>query len=300
MDTTKALIEKYKLSEDEHKKIYELIEKQIFKDMVPSENPTAIIVGTQSGAGKGGLIQFSREEVEKVGENIKIITTDEYKPFHPRAIEIARKHPTQYVKIVEVDAGLWTGEILQKAINEKFSFIFECTLKNNRIMERIKELKNNGFKVILRSLAVPRMESMLSIFERYQCQMDTLGFGRLVTSENHDKSYDGMRNVIEEIEESKLCDNVEIYLRGRKVNEPKLVYSSTKDFNKYYNSKNALDKYRNQEEDKMTEKMVRNRIDCLKDAFMKRNANVEEFEQLGKLEILYKDIYNSKKIKSLD
>ncbi|MNT77341.1 hypothetical protein D3C72_2164430 [compost metagenome] len=50
----------------------------------------------------------------------------------------------------------------------------------------------------------------------------------------------------------------------------------------------------------MKEKTVRNRIDYLRDSFMKRNANEEEFTQLEKLEILYKEIYNSKNFQSLD
>ena len=64
-----------------------------------------------------------------------LITTDEYKPYHPNAIEIARKYPTEYVEIVEQDAGPWTGSIMKKAIDDRHNFIFEGTLKNDRILD---------------------------------------------------------------------------------------------------------------------------------------------------------------------
>lgn len=294
METLKELLDKYRLSTEKHNEIYKIIENEVFMDIKPSKNPLAIIVGTQSGAGKGGLIQFSRDEVERRGESIKIITTDDYKPYHPNATEIAQKYPTQYVQIVESDAGRWTGEILQKAINEKYNFIFECTLKNNRILERMKELKENGFTVILRSLAVPGIESLISIFERYECQMKTLGFGRLVTNEYHDLSYDGMRDVIEEIEKSDLCDNIEIYVRGKKIAEPKIVYSTDKNLNIDYNAKIALDKYRKQEEDKMKDETVKKRIQLLRESCLERNANKDEMNQLDNLEKTYNKIYKSK------
>lgn len=57
------------------------------------------------------------------------------------AIEIAKKYPTKYVEIVEQDASNSTGRILKKAIKDKYNFIFEGTLKNERILNRISEMR---------------------------------------------------------------------------------------------------------------------------------------------------------------
>lgn len=137
------LTEQYKLSEKEHNEIYNIIEKLIFNNVTPVDNPTAIIVGAQPGSGKGSLIGYSKSTFKD--NNIVIITTDDYKPFHPKAGEIAMKHPTKYCEIVEKDSAKWTNEILNYAIKNKYNFIFECTLRNERIIERMKELK----KIIL-------------------------------------------------------------------------------------------------------------------------------------------------------
>ena len=115
---------KYKLSDREHTNIYKTIENEVFNKCEPSSQPIAIIVGGQPGSGKGSVISYSKKEIEEQGKCIIIITTDEYKPYHPNAIEVARRYPTEYVEIIEQDAGLWTGKILKKAIDDKYNFIF--------------------------------------------------------------------------------------------------------------------------------------------------------------------------------
>ena len=197
-----SIKDKYKLSEEEHNKIYKEIEKEVFVNSTPQDEPIAIIVGGQPGCGKGGIIAYTKNQVEANGKCIILITTDEYKPYHPNAIEIARKYPTEYVEIVEQDAGPWTGSIMKKAIDDKHNFIFEGTLKNDRILDRIQELKQNGFNVTVRVLAVPRLESLLTVHERYEKQMEVLTYGRLISIEHHNKAYDGIPAVVDKIEKS--------------------------------------------------------------------------------------------------
>ena len=192
-----SIKDKYKLSEEEHNKIYKEIEKEVFVNSTPQDEPIAIIVGGQPGCGKGGVIAYTKNQVEANGKCIILITTDEYKPYHPNAIEIARKYPTEYVEIVEQDAGPWTGSIMKKAIDDKHNFIFEGTLKNDRILDRIQELKQNGFNVTVRVLAVPRLESLLTVHERYEKQMEVLTYGRLISIEHHNKAYDGIPAVLQ-------------------------------------------------------------------------------------------------------
>ncbi len=95
--------------------------------------------------------------------NVVIITTDDYKPFHPKANEIARKFPTKYSSIVEQDSALWTNKVLHEAMKKKYNFIFEVTFRNERILSTIQELKEQGFNVIIRGLAVPELESLLTL-----------------------------------------------------------------------------------------------------------------------------------------
>lgn len=277
-----SIKDKYKLSEEEHNKIYKEIEKEVFVNSTPQDEPIAIIVGGQPGCGKGGVIAYTKNQVEANGKCIILITTDEYKPYHPNAIEIARKYPTEYVEIVEQDAGPWTGSIMKKTIDDKHNFIFEGTLKNDRILDRIQELKQNGFNVTVRVLAVPRLESLLTVHERYEKQMEVLTYGRLISIEHHNKAYDGIPAVVDKIEKSGLC-TVEVYLRGDEIGKPVKVYSSKEKNERFPTARIALEEYR-KSEGKETIKTAKTRVNKLRESFVKRNAKESELKQLDELE----------------
>ena len=277
-----SIKDKYKLSEEEHNKIYKEIEKEVFVNSTPQDEPIAIIVGGQPGCGKGGVIAYTKNQVEANGKCIILITTDEYKPYHPNAIEIARNYPTEYVEIVEQDAGPWTGSIMKKAIDDKHNFIFEGTLKNDRILDRIQELKQNGFNVTVRALAVPRLESLLTVHERYEKQMEVLTYGRLISIEHHNKAYDGIPAVVDKIEKSGLC-TVEVYLRGDEIGKPVKVYSSKEKNERFPTARIALEEYR-KSEGKATIKTAKTRVNKLRESFVKRNAKESELKQLDELE----------------
>lgn len=277
-----SIKEKYKLSDEEHNKIYKKIEKEVFANSTPQDQPIAVIVGGQPGCGKGGVIAYTKNQVEAKGKCIILITTDEYKPYHPNAIEIARKYPTEYVEIVEQDAGPWTGSVMKKAIDYKHNFIFEGTLKNERILDRIQELKQNGFNVTVRALAVPRLESLLTVHERYEKQMEVLTYGRLISIEHHNKAYDGIPAVVDKIEKSGLC-TVEVYLRGDEIGKPIRVYSSKEKNERFPTARIALEEYRKLEEQE-TRKTAKTRVNKLRESFIKRNAKESELKQLDELE----------------
>lgn len=277
-----SIKDKYKLSEEEHNKIYKKIESEVFVNSTPQDEPIAIIVGGQPGCGKGGVIAYTKNQVEANGKCIILITTDEYKPYHPNAIEIARNYPTEYVEIVEQDAGPWTGSIMKKAIDDKHNFIFEGTLKNDRILDRIQELNQNGFNVTVRALAVPRLESLLTVHERYEKQMEVLTYGRLISIEHHNKAYDGIPAVVDKIEKSGLC-TVEVYLRGDEIGKPVKVYSSKEKNERFPTARIALEEYR-KSEGKETIKTAKTRVNKLRESFVKRNAKESELKQLDELE----------------
>lgn len=218
------LFKKYKLTEEEHNEYYETIKRIYVGGKTPQKNPIAIIVGGQTGAGKSGILGYSSKMFED--DNVIIINSDEIKPFHPKSEEIARDYPQLYTKITDQESNTWTSRLFEDSRREKYNIIFEGTMKNNRIAdESIKELKELGYTVIVRGLAVCDLESRISILERYEGQVATKGWGRLVVPEHHNQTYMGMPNTIDYIEKSGLYDVLEIYARGDEPTKPILVYS---------------------------------------------------------------------------
>ena len=281
------LINRYKLSEKEHNDIYQIIKKMVYENKRSVQNPIAIIVGAQPGSGKGSLIGYSRKMFPD--NNVIIISSDDYKPFHPKAGEIAKKFPTAYLSVVEKDSARWTSKILQEAIQNKYNFIFEATLKNERILERMRELKENGFDVVVRGMAVSYLESLLSVYERYEKQVEARSWGRFFDPLNYNYIYKNIPNTIEAIEKSNDCDALEIYKRGEDIKFPQLIYATYKKEYKakfkdfltdekfeYHTAKEAMIRYRNQEIENM--EGIHDRVKKLEEAFKRRKTTQEEKE----------------------
>lgn len=218
------ILKKYKLSDQEHDYYYEIIKRFYLQDKLPVENPIAVIIGGQTGAGKSGLIGYSTEMFED--NNVIIINSDEIKPFHPHGEEIARNYPKLYTKITDQESNTWTSKLFEELRREKYNIIFEGTMKNNRIAdESITELQELGYTVVVRGLAVCDLESRMSVLERYEGQVNYKGWGRLVVTEHHNQTYEGMPRTINYIEENDKYDVLEIYSRGSKPDKPTLIYS---------------------------------------------------------------------------
>lgn len=222
------ILEKYKLTEEEHNELYKMIKRIWTASNFPVENPIAVIIGGQTGAGKSGIISYSQKMFED--GNVVVINSDEIKPFHPKGEEIAKNYPDLYTKITDQESNTWTSQLFEDVRNEGYNIIFEGTMKNNRVAdEAIVELMKKGYTVIVRGLAVCDLESRLSIHERYEAQVATKGWGRLVVKEHHNQTYEGMPNTIDYIERQKRYDILELFRRGENPDAPELVYASLRE-----------------------------------------------------------------------
>ena len=140
MENEEEILKKYKLTEQEHENYYKLI-KQIWTDeKYPVDNPIAVIIGGQTGAGKSGIIAYSKKMF--FDDNVVVINSDEIKPFHPKSSEIARLYPQLYTKITDQESNTWTSKLFEETRNNGYNIIFEGTMKNNRVAdEAIEELR---------------------------------------------------------------------------------------------------------------------------------------------------------------
>lgn len=293
------ILKKYKLAEDEHNEYYDTIKRIYIGGKTPQKNPIAIIVGGQTGAGKSGILGYSSKIFGD--NNVIIINSDEIKPFHPKSEEIAKLYPQLYTKITDQESNTWTSRLFEELRREKYNIIFEGTMKNNRIAdESITELKKLGYTVVVRGIAVCDLESRISILERYEGQVATKGWGRLIIPEHHNQTYMGMPNTIDYIEKNGLYDVLEIYARGEIPSEPILVYANHNKGNKakideilkdkayiskksrkygYNNAKNAINGSR-EEEYKYVIPQAKKRLKEVLESMKKRDASNVEKEMI--------------------
>ncbi len=219
------IFEKYKLSPEEHKKIGDLISKIMLSGKTPVEKPTAIIDIGPPGSGKTGLNGYALKQFEN--DNLIIINNDELRPFHPKADEIAGLYPEYYTKITNEESKFWTDDLMDKAIEGRYNVLYEGTGRKIEIFKRMIS-KMQGYKIIVRAMAVNDLNCLMSIVERYEGQVQEKGWGRMVSDKTFYKAYDDeMLNTIDTFEKSGIVDVVEVYMRGKKPSEPIRIYSST-------------------------------------------------------------------------
>lgn len=308
------ILRKYKLTDEEHEEYYQTIKRIYVGGKTPQKNPVSIIVGGQTGAGKSGILGYSTKMFRD--DNVIIINSDEIKPFHPKSEEIAKLYPDLYTKITDQESNTWTSRLFEELRREKYNIIFEGTMKNNRIAdESITELQDLGYTVVVRGIATCGLESRMSILERYEGQVRTKGWGRLVTPAHHNQTYAGMPNTIEYIEQTGKYDVLEILARGETPDEPITIYamhnpSKEEKIKKALKGKKAVSKYtrrfgyanaksavlgsREEENDRVVP-TLQARIKEVLDSMVNRNASNEEKNIVLELMEDYKELILKKK-----
>lgn len=206
---------KYKLSQERHDNIYKLLEQRVFGGKESCEFPVAVVLGGQPGAGKSVLIENSIKEFEN--SNFVIINGDEYRRVHPYAKEILNYNEEDFAFYTDPDVRIWTNNLFNKAIEEKYNLIFEGTMRTNAICKTLKRIKENGFNVKIKVLSVNAIDSLLSTMERYEEQKNAEGHGRMTPPESHRAAYYGMLDTLEEIEKEKYFDILEVLTRNEEI-----------------------------------------------------------------------------------
>lgn len=234
----------FKVEENDHEKIKAVILKMLLQGKSKVKDPVIIIDIAPTGSGKTQLNQYGKKNFKD--NNIIILNSDEFKHFHPNVEYLAKNHPKDYTKITDQETNYWTPSIFAYLLKNYYNIIFEGTGRNSRILQTIKEQMAN-YKVIVRGMAVDKLNCYISIVDRFLGQIEKNGYGRLVDPEHLGVTYTNMPEVIQEIEDANLPNLiVEVYRRGKvfekdgvkMYEDPQKIYSSEE--NHYKTSKTAV------------------------------------------------------------
>lgn len=277
---------KYKLTEEEHNRISEEIKKIVLYDKYPVACPKAIIDIAPPASGKTGLNSYGNQKF--ADSNVVIVNSDELKPFHPQIDEIAKLYPQYYTKVTDQESNTWTSDLLETALQEGYNVIFEGTGRNARILETIKQ-KMQNHQVIVRGMAVHELNCLISLLERYEYQVTTRGWGRLVTLDHFYETYNEMPNTIDIIEKSRAIDAVEIYKRGELPHQPVKIYDSRDEqIGRFPNAKYAVLGGRNEDE-RYANENFENKINDIINLLDRDNITEEEKSVFLKIRKLHND-----------
>ncbi len=205
------LKERYQIGEHETKAIFNEYLLPSLKFYAPATNPTAVIVGGQPGAGKSSLIEFVKNEFS---DNIVECNADQYRQLHPKAKEILYHYENLFPNLTTELAQSLNLMLRNECKKQGLNFVLEITMSNgagaNATIQGIKEI---GYICNVDLLAVNEKWSRLGTIERLEAQRATERFGRVVSSEFHDRRYNEMPLAVKEVAEKKLYDNIRLFGR---------------------------------------------------------------------------------------
>lgn len=203
---------RFQLSPRKHATLYEKIERHHFKDTAPAEQPQAIILGGQPGAGKSGLLEASKQGF--ADRNVVTINGDELRYYHPQYLAIQKADERRFAELTDPHARPWTKQLFDRTIETRRNVVFEGTMREaGPITETMRRLKAAGYYVVARVIAANERDSMAGIHRRYEEQKAAKGFGRWSNVQAHNDAYKGMPTTLEYIEHHKLADRVQVYDR---------------------------------------------------------------------------------------
>lgn len=282
----KKLMEKYILSEEEHKAILEDIKKASYEGKTKVENPKFIIVLAQTGAGKSNLTS----SIYSNDDNLVIIDSDKYKAYRHDNKDILRDHFAEYAYLTAPDAYLHRDEMLKDAMS-KYNILIECAPSGkDGLFVDIDRIQQAGYTVEIHVLGVSSLNSSLSVHERYEDLLErNSNVAKLTSLDRHDDSFTSLNEAVKENQNKK---NVKIcvYKRGENgKSAPEKVYDSSNDDKRFSCAYEALQYTQNCDLDKTMEQ-ASTRIGKLKDKMIARMAPANQIMQLLKILGRYEEI----------
>lgn len=175
------------------------------------DRPKAIILAGQPGAGK---TKMRKEAVESFDakEGFVAIDTDELRASHPRYKTFAKENDRTAAARVQKDASQWSDELIQDTIDARCNLLVDGTLKTpDNARSLCTQLKENGYEVEIRALAVPIEDSEMRIYSRYERQREELGTGRWVPKGIQHEAYPGMVESLRVVEDEGLAGTMKVY-----------------------------------------------------------------------------------------
>lgn len=206
----------YALSEAENERIFR---DRIAPTVLPaslgrSPEPTAIILGGQPGAGKTGLFHKSADELWAKGPTVAI-DGDKLRSFHPQYASLQRLEPLRAADHTNHDSGRWVEKLIEEAKQRGINLVIESTMRRPEVFEKTaSELREAGYRIEARALAVNERVSWQSVHSRYEAMIAAGEAPRFTIRESHDAGAKGVRETLAQIEEKGLADRVSVYARG--------------------------------------------------------------------------------------
>ena len=227
---------KYDLSEEEIENGINKRMKDIYQETTPSTSPKYIVICAGPGAGKTGVENLRKSQLEKKGEKPAVLGADKVSQYHPHYEDALKELPEECYRITRQFIRPAMPKIFTKVKEANRSILNERALnKGKRDYDLINELREARYRIIVDIIATDEFVSRLSCYERAASELESGISPRGVSEKTHQEMYNGFVKEVYELIQNGMCDEVNVFTRGEKINEPKLIYklgdNNYRDFN---------------------------------------------------------------------
>lgn len=190
---------------------YKGVERDALAETQAQDKPKAILLGGQPGSGKSVLAAEAARELRDQGGAV-VIDADRMREENPRYKQLSRDDPQHAADRTQKEAGEWATRLTMAAAENRRNLVVDGTMRSpENIRDLAVRLKEGGYEVEARVMAVSAETSMTRARLRFEEQVAERGTGRFVNREQHDGAYAGMAQTVAALEREKLVDSVRLY-----------------------------------------------------------------------------------------
>lgn len=206
------LVKKYELPDKQIQQIQNHIIKTETYNKYAVDSPKTIILGAQPGSGKTELQKIAEQEFKY---NAVICNPDNFRDFHPQALEIKKNHERLYPELTSKYAHRWNLGLQRHCRENRLNYILETTFKDGQqLNQTISAIKTHNFDVDIMLLSVNAKLSIVGIHARFEDQKRRKDFGRSVSLTEHNMRYNAIPLALKEVADAALFNNISIYGRN--------------------------------------------------------------------------------------
>lgn len=199
------------LTDNELHRLYRAVEVADISRTAHQETPIAIMTGGQPGSGKTGLTGIALQELALRGGAV-VIDADRMREYNPDYRRLMASDPEHAADLTHPTAAQWANQLRDRAIFERRNLVVDGTMRDPNDVARVaKQLKDAGYIVDARVMAVPGDVSFAHARLRYESLDNEAQAGRVVNQRQHDAAYAGVPQSLERLEANKLVDRITIY-----------------------------------------------------------------------------------------
>lgn len=201
-------------SSEQYERAYQKIKNRVTDEISSVQNPTAIVLGGQPGAGKSSLY---KEADIRFRKNIAHIDIDKFREYHPDAAEL-NKVPETYGQNTNEFAGAVVDRLIDELGEKRFNMIIESSMKSpNAAFQNYDLLNPRGYKLEAQVMATPKEISWQSVQDRYEKEKQEGKLARTVPKDFHDYVVENIANSLDMIYQSNKMNDIIIYNRDMEV-----------------------------------------------------------------------------------